>query len=334
MNKILITLLTVVAAAPTPASSAAEPDRTKVRPEMTEGIRQEGSIIFTYVDEKRRRRLTLDVYRPLDGEGPFPAIVMYFGGGWQNGRPGLFAPLAQALAQRGYVCVVPEYRLSGEAPFPAAVHDCKAAIRWSRKSAKRFKIDPNRIACMGGSAGGHLSGFMAASNGLERFEGNGDHREVSSDVQAAIVMCGPMNLNAPDIIERVEAAAKKPEGDAILDFLGGVTPSDGKSVYREASPLSHVSRRTPPMLFIDGQLDRPRVRYTEFWAKLDELQIPHEFVMMSQGPHPFWNLREWFEPTVNAVDHFLQKHLANPNPETSHINAEGPPSSAGVTDHS
>ncbi|MEM0968133.1 MAG: alpha/beta hydrolase, partial [Verrucomicrobiota bacterium] len=116
----------------TPAVAEEEIDRTKVKPDMLEGIHADGSTIFTYVDKKRRRRLTLDVYRPAAGEGPFPAIVMYFGGGWQNGRPALFAPLAQRLAQKGYVCIVPEYRLSGEAPFPAAVHDAKAAIRWTR----------------------------------------------------------------------------------------------------------------------------------------------------------------------------------------------------------
>lgn len=287
----------------------AKPDRSRVRPDMTAGIRQEGSVIFTYVDEKRRRRLTLDVYQPAGGDGPFPAIVMYFGGGWQNGRPGLFAPLAQRLAQKGYVCVVPEYRLSGEAPFPAAVHDCKAAVRWSRKHARRFRIDPDRIACMGGSAGGHLAAFVGASVGVERFEGNGDHREVSSKVQAAIVMCGPVDMLESTIVQRVEAAANDPNGDAIIDFMGGFVPSQNEMVYREASPLTHVSARTPPMLFIDGENDRPRVRYTKLWAELDRLKIPHEFVMMPDAPHPFWVMREWFEPTVEAVDRFLQEHL-------------------------
>jgi len=290
-----------------PARSA--PDRTKVSPNFTEGIHQAGSFLFTYVDEKRRRRLTLDLYRPATGEGPHPAIVMYFGGGWQNGRPGLFAPLAQALTQRGYVCVVPQYRLSGEAPFPAAVHDGKAAIRWTRKNAKRFRIDPQRIACLGGSAGGHLAGFMAATNRMDRFEGAGDHRQVSSEVQAAVVMCGPMNLLADDLVERVERAAKRPQGHAVLDFLGGALPSEHPERYREASPLTHVGGHTPPMLFIDGEKDRPKLRYTGFWEAMDEHAIPREFVLMPEAPHPFWVLREWFEPTVDAVDAFLQKHL-------------------------
>lgn len=284
-------------------------DRTKVKPDMTEGIHMDGSTIFTYVDEKKRRRLTLDVYRPATGEGPYPAIIMYFGGGWQNGRPALFAPLAQALAQRGYVCIVPEYRLSGEAPFPAAVHDAKAAIRWTRACAKRLTVDPNRIATIGGSAGGHLSGFMGASNGIERFEGEGGQQQASSDVQASIVMCGPMNMLAGGVAERAEAGAKNEVGDAILDFMGGITPSEDPAFYREASPLTHLSKASPPMLFIDGENDRPRLRYPEFWEKMDTLGIPHEFVMMSDAPHPFWNMREWFDPTVEAVDTFLKKHL-------------------------
>ncbi|MFT5127784.1 MAG: acetyl esterase/lipase [Rhodothermales bacterium] len=284
MRKLLVlsTLLAISS-----LSQEVKPDRSRVLPDMTEGIREEPSIIFTYVDEKKRRRLTCDLYRPATGSGPFPAIIMYFGGGWQNGRPGLFRPLAQALAQRGYVCVVPEYRLSGEAPFPAAVYDAKAAIRWARKSAKRFRIDPDRIACIGGSAGGHLAGFMAATNGIARLEGGGEHREVSSDVQAAIIMCGPMNLLTPLIRQRVEAGAKSASGDAILDFMAGVPPSKDDSLYREASPLTHLSKRTPAMLFIDGEFDRPRLRYTGFWAKMDTLGIRHEFVLMPKAPHPF-----------------------------------------------
>lgn len=301
--------LLVVSAFLFSASAQDTPDRTKVVPDMTEGIHLDGSTIFNYVDEKKRRRLSLDVYRPATGEGPYPAIVMYFGGGWQNGRPALFAPLAQALAQRGYVCIVPEYRLSGEAPFPAAVHDAKAAIRWTRKNAKRLTVDPDKIATLGGSAGGHLSGFMGASNGITRFEGGGEHREASSEVQAAIVMCGPMDLLSDAITERAEAGAKTKVGDAVLDFMGGVVPSQNPDLYREASPITHLSQASPPMLFIDGENDRPRERYTGFWAKMDELGIPREFVLMPQAPHPFWVMREWFDPTVAAVDAFLQKHL-------------------------
>ncbi|MEO0416736.1 MAG: alpha/beta hydrolase [Verrucomicrobiota bacterium] len=283
-------------------------DMTKVKPNMTEGVEAMGSFIFTYVDDKKRRRLTLEMYRPAEITEPRPAIVFYFGGGWQNGRPGLFAPMAQALAQRGYITVLPEYRLSGEAEFPAAVNDAKAAVRWTRKNAKRFKIDPDRIACMGGSAGGHLSGFVAATSETGGFEGEGEHQDVSSAVQAAVVMCGPMDLLAPDVVEKIEQSAKGKAAHPAIPFLGGL-PSTHEEVYRQASPVTHVSAHTPPMLFIDGEKDRPRERYTTFWPLLEKHGVPYEFVMMPQAPHPFWNNREWFLPTVEAVEGFLKKHL-------------------------
>jgi len=298
---------TSIFAADKPA--ATKPKRIKVRPVFTEGIRSEGSIIFSFVDEKRRRRLTLDVYRPEKADTPSPVIVMFFGGGWQNGRPGLFAPLGQRLAQLGYVTVVPEYRLSGEAPFPAAVHDCKAAVRWIRKYAKRFNADPQRITTIGGSAGGHLSGFVASTNGRKEFEGSGDHLNISSVVQAAIVMCGPMDLLDDYLTERIRKSADSPTGDAVVDFMGGALPWKNRNQYELASPLTHVDRRTPPMLFIDGEHDRPQQRYPKMWANLDKLHIAHEFVQMPQAPHPFWAYEKWFEPTAQAVDLFLKKHL-------------------------
>jgi len=283
------------------------PKKVKVRPTMTEGLHVEGPVMFTYVDEKHRRRLTLDLYKPEKHEGNLPAIVMYFGGGWQNGRPGLFAALAQALAQRGYVTIVPSYRLSGEAPFPAPVHDCKAAVRWARASAKRFKIDPDHIAVMGGSAGGHLAGFVAATNGMKEFEGQGDHKNQSSLVQAAIVMAGPMNLSDPVVAERVVKSLAGGKGSPYVDFLGGATPDKNPDVYRLASPLTHLGKSMPPALFIDGEKDRPKLRYPEFWKKMDDLGIKHEFVLMPEGPHPFWVYETWFEPTVDATDRFLKK---------------------------
>ncbi len=281
--------------------------KVRVHPDMNEGLHVEGPVIFTYVDEKRRRRLSLDLYKPAKHEGNLPAIVMYFGGGWQNGRPGLFAALAQGLAQKGYVTIVPNYRLSGEAPFPAPVHDCKAAVRWVRANAKRFKIDPDHIAVMGGSAGGHLAGFVAATNGMEEFEGNGDHREQSSVVQAAIVMAGPMDLSDSVVAERVASSVAAGKGSPYVVFLGGAMPDKDPEVYRKASPLTHLGKSMPPALFIDGEMDRPKLRYPEFWKKMDQLGINYEFVLMPKGPHPFWVYETWFTPTVNATDVFLRK---------------------------
>ena len=304
---LILTMLAVKSVAQN--KSSMEPDLTRVMPNRHEGVIKQPHLQYTYVDKRRKRRLTLDLYRPTKCETACPAIVMFFGGGWMNGRPGLFAALAQALTQRGYVCVVPQYRLSGEKPFPAAVYDCKAAIRWTRKNAKRYNIDPEHIATLGGSAGGHLAGFMAASNGVKRFEGNGDHHNVSSNVQAAVVMCGTMNLLEPFILERLKKAASTLRSDAVIDFMGGALPDHKTGIYVEASPLTHVSKNTPPMLFIDGELDKPGMRYASIWPRLDELNIPYEFNKMPNAPHPVWGMHEWFLPTVDATDAVLKKYF-------------------------
>ncbi len=269
-----------------------------------------GRYAFTH-GETPKRRLTLDTYQPAkvdSADSPLPILVMYFGGGWLNGRPGHFTPLAQAIAHRGYVTVVPEYRLSGEARFPAAAHDCKAAVRWARKNANMLDGDPDRIAVTGGSAGGHLAGFVAATNGDQRFEGQGDHLEVNSTVQAAIVMCGPMDFDVERVEKGIAASKEAGETNPYVAFFGA-TPTENPTIYHEASPLTHLSETMPPSLFIDGEYDQPKARYTAFWEKMDSLGIAHEFVLMKEGPHPFWNFEAWFDQTVDAIDNFLNRHL-------------------------
>jgi pectinesterase len=107
---------------------------------------------------------------------------------------------------------------------------------------------------------------------------------VSSDVQVVIMMCGPMNLLSPGIVECVDKAVGKSRGDVIIDFMGGALPRQKTSIYREASPLTHVSKNTPSMLLINGEFDRPRFRYTEFRDRLDQHKTPHKFVLMPKAP--------------------------------------------------
>lgn len=283
--------------------------RRLVPPRFAEGLII-GRAQYTYVDDQKKRRLTLDTYRPKNvaPNTKLPILLIYFGGGWINGRPGHMTPLAQAIAQRGYVTVVPNYRLSREAPFPAALHDCKAAIRWARSHAKSLKGDPDKIAVTGGSAGGHLAGLVAATNGLQEFEGR--ESNVSSEVQALIVMCGSMDLLSESTQKNIKLSEERGQVHPIIQFLGG-PPSKRREAYIKASPNTHLSKSMPPSLFIDGELDNPRIRYTETWKKMDDLGISHEFVLMEGGPHPFWNYEQWFDATIEAFDTFLTKQFKN-----------------------
>lgn len=143
------------------------------------------------------RNLHLCLYRPPFAEGRLPAIVVFHAGGFRNGSPVSLFPFAMKLARAGYVVVTPIYRLSGEAPFPAAVHDAKAAVRWVRANADAFQIDPDHIAVAGMSAGGVLAGLLGATNGMPEFEGPTEPDAPSSEVQASIVMGASINLAAP-----------------------------------------------------------------------------------------------------------------------------------------
>src|SRR5690606_12661879 len=137
-------------------------------------------------------------------------------GGWRNGDKSKFRALAQQLAARGFVTMAIEYRLAGEARFPAAIHDCNAAVRYLRANAEKYRVDPQRIGALGGSAGAHLVGLMAAAPHVEALQGEGGNPGVSSEIQAAVVMAGPMDLVTGRTAERARQA--DPNSFAITFF--------------------------------------------------------------------------------------------------------------------
>ena len=138
------------------------------------------------------RELKLDLYRPEKAATP-PLIVYVHGGAWRAGSREQM-PLG-ALVRAGFAVASVDYRLSPEAPFPANVHDIKAAIRFLRGHASDWKLDARRIAIIGSSAGGHLAALVGVTNGNEDLEGNvGEFPDQSSDVQAIVSFYGAANL--------------------------------------------------------------------------------------------------------------------------------------------
>ena len=108
------------------------------------------------------RAMELDLFSP-QGRGPFPAVILVHGGAWITGNHKMENPFAMELARRGYVAATIEYRLSNEAKYPAQIHDLKASVRWLRANARRYRIDPRRIAAVGASAGGHLVALLGVT---------------------------------------------------------------------------------------------------------------------------------------------------------------------------
>lgn len=243
----------------------------------------------------------LYVYVP-DAEGTWPCILDIHGGGWQKRQVEADKPMMERLAQRGFVTALVSYRLSTEAKYPAAIHDCKAALRCLRAHAKELKIDPERIGCMGGSAGGHLSGLTAMTSGLPEFEGEGPFKDQSSTVKAAIVMAATQDLVTSNV-------GKKNEG-AML-FFGG-TLEEKPEVYKAASPITHVRAGVPPTIFIEGEKDTLKIGRAEMMEKLKALGIETGVYTLKFAPHPFWMSDPWCAETVEIASVFFKKHLGEP----------------------
>jgi len=98
------------------------------------------------------------------------------------------------MVDEGYAVASIDYRLTSVAPFPAQIEDCKAAVRWLRANASKYNLDPNRIGVCGFSAGGHLAALLGTSGGVRALEGGGDNLNVSSRVQAVLVVSGPVDF--------------------------------------------------------------------------------------------------------------------------------------------
>jgi acetyl esterase/lipase len=294
-----ITLSSVLAAESKPAAKSAStaPKWKKLNPQTPAGF-----TLKTLVVEKHPEHdVELYVYVP-DGEGTWPCILDIHGGGWKARQVEADKPMMERLAQRGFVTALVSYRLSTEAKYPAAIHDCKAALRCLRAHAKELKIDPQRIGCMGGSAGGHLSGLTGMTSGLPEFEGDGPFKDQSSAVKACIVMAATQDLAAAN-------AAKTNEG-AILFF--GASAQDKPDIYKAASPITHVRTGVPPTIFIEGEKDTLKIGRAEMMEKLKALGIETAVYTLKDAPHPYWMSDPWCAETIDIAAAFFKKHLGEP----------------------
>ncbi len=210
--------------------------------------------------------------------------------------------MLERLAARGFVTALVSYRLSGEAKYPAALHDAKAAVRYLRANAARLKIDPQRIGVMGGSAGGHLSGLLAMTSGKPEFEGPGGNSEQSSAVQACIVMAATQDL---------AAANRTTTNESALAFFGA-SAAENPTLYEQASPITHVRAGVPPTIFIEGEKDTLKIGREEMQAKLRALGIETALHTLKNAPHPFWMSEPWLGETVEIAGAFFKKHLGEP----------------------
>jgi acetyl esterase/lipase len=243
------------------------------------------------------RPLLLDVYLPA-ASGPCPAIVYLHGGGWAVGTRRRFGrafaswsptPLDR-LAQAGFAVVAVDYRLSGEAHFPAQLHDVKAAIRWVRGNSPGLGIDPARIIAWGESAGGHLAMLAGLTGHRPDLEGAiGEHAGQSSAVSGVIDWYGPMNLLSLSS-QHAPGSDKRPDdADSWESMMVGMPLQTDQARTLAASPISYVHADAPPAQIHHGNVDTlvPYRQSVEFADALRAAGGTIELITVEGSDH-FW----------------------------------------------
>ena len=233
--------------------------------EVTQGADLKVLRDLPYAETKNPRQ-TLDLAIPSEPppeKAGRPLVVWIHGGGWKNGdkRSGHRPDRLPALVETGrFAGATIAYRLSGEAKWPAQIHDCKAAIRWLRGNAEKYGIDPKRIAVWGSSAGGHLVSMLGSSGGVKELEGKlGKHLEQSSRVSAVVNYYGPSALLQMDDFPSkiVHNDPNSPESQLI-----GSPIQKAKKKSMQASPLHQVSPDDAPHIHFHGT-DDPLVPFNQ-----------------------------------------------------------------------
>ena len=249
------------------------------------------------------RPLVLDIIRPKQpAKGPLPVICFIHGGGWAGGnKRGGALPLTPFAASGDYFCVSVGYRLSGEAPWPAQIHDCKAAVRWLRAGAKKYNLDPERIGVWGASAGGHLVSMLGTSGGVKELEGDCGSAGQSSRVACVLNFFGPTDLTP---------MAKNPDTQKwvvmLIDKLLGGPVDQKKDLARQASPVTYVSKDDPPFLTMHGSKDKvvPPAQAVLLHEALKKAGADSTLVVVEGAGHGFGGPQ-----VAERITAFFDKHL-------------------------
>jgi len=250
------------------------------------------------------RDLGLDLYMPIGVDRP-PLLVWIHGGRWLHRSKEDINTLA--LVEEGFAIASVDFRLSVDAPFPAQIHDIKAAIRFLRANAETYGYDATRIGVHGRSSGGHLTALVGVTNGVKELEGElGAHLDVSSDVQVAVSYFGASNLTT--IMDQSTPFGVKLRGPALALLLGGPLESTTE-LARLASPVFHVDASDPPLLLLHGDQDpqMPINQAHELQGAYEAQGLPVQLEVVHGAKH---GTPEFFDAKRTAlVAAFLKEHL-------------------------
>jgi acetyl esterase len=290
--------------------------------QLAAGARLERDIVYSQVGG---RKLLLDLCLPAKGSAPSPVIVWVHGGGWRNGSKNA-GSRARGMLDRGYAVVDVDYRLSGEAIFPAQVEDCKTAVRWVRANATRYGFDPDRIGAWGSSAGGHLVAFLGTAGDVREFDTE-TNAQYSSRVQAVCDWFGPTDLLQMDkhMIEGSRLVHDAPGSPESLLVGGPIQKEPYKSLVGKADPIKYVTKDDPPFLIMHGDKDMlvPLHQSELLLDALKKAGVSASLYVVKGGGHGLRGGQESPEKLFEMVANFFDEHLKKPGPAAASGNRRG-----------
>jgi acetyl esterase/lipase len=252
------------------------------------------------------QKLYLDIAMPKEG-GPYPCVAAFHGGAWMLGsRKELSAgtkaapSIIERVAARGYVVASVGYRLAPKSPFPAQIEDARAAVRFLRAHAKDYRIDRDKFAAAGFSAGGHLALLLGLAGDVKDWKAGGNLDE-SAKVQCVVDFFGPADLTlysgSPGIV------------DSYLVPVFGKGCKTDTEVLKKASPITYVSKGDPPVLMFHGNFDLivPVVHSEKFLKKLKDAGATAELVTVPGEGHGWGGAT--LARNIDESVKFLDEHL-------------------------
>ena len=242
-------------------------------------VEKKSNLIYA---KRGERKLRLNLFRPKNRPANtlLPGVVYIHGGGWSKGNLNTGTRQATSLAAQGYAVACIEYRLVPEVRIKHCVEDCQAAVAWIRKNAGNWSIDPDRIAAIGGSAGGHLTAMLAVLKAKE------------SRIRAGVAMATPSDMDNRFIRNRFKM---------------------GSEEAQEISPLRHVHAKQAPLLLLHCKQDRLVPYFSSNALQLASRGVEAEcrLVEISQGGHAFWHHQGGWNESMRAFLPFLKKYLSS-----------------------
>ncbi len=243
------------------------------------------------------RDLGIDIFWPED-DAKRTAVILLHGGGWSEGHRSEMHRYARLLRQRGFLAIAAEYRLTGEAPWPAQILDVKDVIRWVRDNAHWLRVDPDRIALQGFSSGGHLALLAAGTAGKSCFGAD----EPPTEVAGVVALFAPPDLSAKSF----------PIRPPPLIVLFG--PEGNEDLAVAASPLHHVAAGFPPVFLLSGMADAllPYQGVMQLFEALAAAGTKTDLHFYHGHAHEFAALPSMLEPVQAEVALFLDRAVVDP----------------------